>query len=221
MSLIKKEPISWQQATSWLALDVLHPVRSVIVETPDILQRACVSALEGARQRRGLDLSALHSFTLLPTGMGLYSFFDRFVVSNPSDEARRLIWLFYPLDAEARNYHGHLQAMLGVDTPVSEALNQYETTERLIFDAVRLVEQALTGDDVSERDIEIISAALKFDINRDQTYPFYTALLHHLREASIAQLVISRPDFPALWGQFAQETGLRLDIEEIVRPART
>jgi hypothetical protein len=194
----------------FLSLDAFAPVRKVLVAEPARLQDVAMQILRAPDPSDTAITQELAHYPLLfaPTHLG--GLLDKWYGTTLQPELTVLVNVVFPFDAEARQNHDRFRAMFASPAPFDSALVHYSKTESALFTAFASVESTIVSSNVTDRDIAIIEANLRLDLNRDATHHFHMMLMRFIRARIICDFFAASRVKQSQVEHFAAETGIPL-----------
>ncbi len=171
----------FHEPVCFLALDAFDPLRKVLVAEPGRLQATAMDILRAPDIADKAVTAELAAFPLMfaPTTLG--ALLQHWYATVLPPELVGLSNAVFPCDSEGRQKHAVFRQTFGQPQALDAALMRYDAVESALFAAFNAVETTLVSSDVSDRDISIITANLRFDLNRAATHPFQLALMRFIR----------------------------------------
>jgi hypothetical protein len=171
----------YHEPLCFLALDAFAPVRTGLVAAAGRLQQTALDLLRAPDPGADAVIGTLQQFPLTFAPSTLGDLLHHWYARPLPPEVSALTNAVFPFDSEGRQHHAQFRAVFGNETALDAALMHYADTETTLFAAFNAVETTLVSRDVTDRDIAIITANLRFDLNRAATHAFQLALMRFIR----------------------------------------
>jgi hypothetical protein len=201
----------FHEAICFLALDAFAPVRQAMVAQPGHLQDLSINMLRAPNLPDESVTTELARYPLTFAPFHLGGLMHHWYATLLPPELAALFNIVFPFDSEARQNHARFREIFAKPAELDTALMHYAKAESALFAAFAIVEATFVSNDVTDRDIAIIQANLRFDLNRAATHPFQMALMRYLRARIICDYFAATRVQQSQVKRFAQETGLPIN----------